>query len=160
MLEPTDRFPGRTPTQNIDRFGDALGVACVVAGGLTAAMAGPLKIAKGSWLAAYLVLVCGVGQCVLSRQDEMLGLEFRDRDHPWVRPAAWTAGNALVVLGALASRPLVADAGGVVLLGGLIVSAADTRGATRRRPAVILRVVYGLLGVSVPIGLTLTHLRS
>ncbi len=33
----------------------------VIVGGLVAAVAGPLGLAQGSWLAAYLVLVCGVG---------------------------------------------------------------------------------------------------
>lgn len=149
-----------TPTETVDRVGYELGVAFVVAGGLTAAVTGPLKLAKGSWLAAYLVLICGVAQCLLSRQAETLGREPPDRDHPWVRPAAWNAGNSLVVLGALSSRPLVADAGGVLLLGGLVLAAIETRRATRRRPAMIVRVVHGLLATSVPVGLTLSHLRA
>lgn len=150
----------RTPTEAVDRVGYELGVAFVVAGGLTAAVTGPLKLNKGSWLAAYLVLICGVAQCLLSRQSEMLGREPPDRHHPWVRPAAWNAGNGLVVLGALSSRPPVADAGGVLLLGGLVLAAIETRHATRRRAAMIVRVVHGLLAVSAAIGLTLTHLRS
>ncbi len=150
----------RTLTETVDRVGYGLGVVSVVAGGLTAAVTGPLDLAKGSWLAAYLVLICGVAQCLLSLQAQMLGRELRDRSHPWPRPVAWNAGNVLVVLGALSSRPLVADAGGVLLLGALILAATETRRATRRCLALIVQVLYGLLAVSVPIGLTLTHLRS
>lgn len=160
QLAPDRRPTGRTQTETVDRFAYGLGVVFVVAGGLTAAVTSPLEITKGSWLAAYLVLICGVGQCLLSRQAELLGRESRDRDHPWVRPVAWNAGNALVVLGALASWPFVADAGGLVLLAALVLAATETRGATRRRLAVTVRVVYALVAVSVPIGLTLTHLRA
>lgn len=35
----------------------ATGVGCVVLGGVIAAVTGPLDLAHGSWLAAYLVLV-------------------------------------------------------------------------------------------------------
>lgn len=150
----------RTPTEAVDRVGYGLGVAFVVAGGLTAAVTGPFKLAKGSWLAAYLVLICGVAQCLLSRQAAMLGREPPDRDHPWVRPVAWNTGNGLVVLGALSSRPPVADADGILLIGGLVLAAIETRRATRPRRATIVRVVHGLLAVSAAIGLTLTHQRS
>ncbi len=150
----------RSTTETVDALGYALGVAFVVAGGLTAAVTGPLDLTKGSWLAAYLVLVCGVAQCLLSRQADILGRTSPDRDHPWARPVAWNLGNLLVILGALASLPFVADVGGVVLLAGLILAASETRGATRHLHAVVVRVLYVLLGVSVPIGLTLTHLRS
>lgn len=37
-----------------------LGVCFVVVGGRVAAATGPLELAQGSWLAAYLVLVCDV----------------------------------------------------------------------------------------------------
>lgn len=153
--------PRRRPlTETVDRFGYGLGVVFVVAGGLTAAVTGPLDLAKGSWLAAYLVLICGVAQCLLSLQGQMLGREPRERSHAWARPVTWNAGNALVVLGALSSRPLVADAGGALLLGALILAATETRRATRRGPVLIVRVLYGFLALSVPVGLTLTHLRS
>ncbi len=157
---PTPASPGRTSSAAVDRVADAFGVACVVAGGLVAAVTGPLALTQGSWLAAYLVLVCGVGLCVLSRQDALVRATSRERAHPWVRPTAWTVGNTLVVLGVLASRPLVTDAGGALLLGGLVLAASETRGAGRRGPAVVVRVVYGILATSVPIGLTLAHLRS
>jgi len=46
--------------ERIGRAGYTLGAALVVVGGLVAAVTSPLALAKGSWLAAFLVLVCGV----------------------------------------------------------------------------------------------------
>jgi len=37
------------------------GAGCVIVGGLVAAVTGPSGLEQGSWLAAYSVLVCGVG---------------------------------------------------------------------------------------------------
>ena len=43
----------------------AVALLCVVAGGLVAAVTGPLRLEHGSWAAAYLVLVGGVAQGAL-----------------------------------------------------------------------------------------------
>ena len=57
----------------------ATGICSVALGGLVAAVAQPLDLAHGSWLAAYLVLVGGVAQGAMGQA------RFR---RPDVRPAA------------------------------------------------------------------------
>ena len=57
----------------------ATGIGSVVLGGLVAAVTEPLDLTHGSWVAAYLVLVGGVGQGAMGRA--------RLR-RPDVRPAA------------------------------------------------------------------------
>jgi hypothetical protein len=54
-----------SPVPNRDLPAEILifvGASCVVLGGLVAAFTGPLQLTDGSWLAAYLVLVCGEAQ--------------------------------------------------------------------------------------------------
>ena len=50
-----------------------LGSVGVVLGGLLAAVTGPLALPMGSWAAAYLVLVVGVGQIVLAGGQAFVG---------------------------------------------------------------------------------------
>ncbi len=49
-----------------------VGTCCVVLGGFVAAVTGPLTLADGSWLAAYLVLVGGLAQCALGQVPSWL----------------------------------------------------------------------------------------
>jgi hypothetical protein len=141
-----------------ERVGYGAGVTFVVVGGLVAAVTGPLQLDRGSWLAAYLVLVCGVAQCVLSSQQHLLATAPPARSWTWL--VAWNSGNLLVVLGALTRVPLLADLGGVLLGCAVVVALARTRGAARRLRAVLFRVTYVVLLVSIPVGLTISHLRA
>lgn len=43
-----------------------LGSACVIAGGLVATLSTPRALTYGPWVAANLVLVCGVSQCLFA----------------------------------------------------------------------------------------------
>ncbi|MPZ82691.1 MAG: hypothetical protein GEV28_20735 [Actinophytocola sp.] len=140
--------------------GYGTGVAFIVLGGLVAAVTGPLQLDRGSWLAAYLVLVCGVAQCALSdRQRLLTGRPIPPR-RSWTGFACWNGGNTLVMAGSLTTAPLVTDLGGIALGCALAFALADTRGARRRVHAVVFRTVCLVLLVSIPIGLTLTHLRT
>lgn len=136
-----------------------LGSTCVVGGGLVAALTGPLVLSKGSWLAAYLVLVCGVAQYLIGRAPVRAG---------WFALAMWNAGNIAVITGTLLTSPYLVDAGGVLLL---VVLIALLRELLRRRTSdaivsmrawqrwLMVAVVSALI-VSVPIGLVLAHLRA
>ena len=161
-----------------NRVGYRIGVASIVVGGLVAAITGPLHLEKGSWLAAYLVLIGGVALCVLSRQHRYLRMAPASPRQAWVLLVLWISGNTLVIAGALASLALVTDAGGLALCAALALAlwqtrgAADSRGAAGSRGAPdsrgaragwrawALRLWFLALVVSIPIGLTLTHLRS
>ncbi|HSU70692.1 MAG TPA: hypothetical protein VLI70_04490 [Micrococcaceae bacterium] len=147
-------------TEATARVGYAAGVAFIVLGGLVAAAAGPFHFELGSWLAAYLVLVCGVAQCAISQQRRLLCAAPAPRTQRWVLLACWNAGNALVVAGALSSIPVVTDAGGLLLVAGLVLAAVGTRRAQRPLPAALLRAFYIVLVVSIPVGLVLSHLRA
>ena len=136
------------------------GVAFIILGGLVAAVTSPLQIEKGSWLAAYLVLIAGVAQCLLSKQPEFLALRTAASGGLWIRYTTWNLGNLLVVIGALTSQPIITDIGGAILIIRLVQALLDTRGSTQKLRANILRVIYLILIVSVPNGLVLTHLRS
>ena len=57
------------------------------------------------------------------------------------------------------SVPLITDAGGACLIAAIVLALIATRTAERRGRAIILRAAYIVLALSIPIGLTLTHLR-
>lgn len=147
-----DSLPART--------GYGLALAFVVAGGLVAAVTGPLALAKGSWLAAYLVLITGVALGVLSQQARILEAPHASAGRESAVIWFWLAGNALVVAGALAAMPILTDIGGIALLVVLVLALLATRSARRQALAWVLRAIYVILIVSIPIGLTLTHIRS
>lgn len=140
-----------------------LGAGFVLLGGLVAAVTGPLSLERGSWLAAYLVLVCGAAQYAIGHAPRWLGRSPEAAD-VWTRLAGWNAGNLAVVVGTLATAPYVVDAGGIVLL---VVLALLLREALRR-PAEDASVwgrrwyaaALVVLVVSVPVGLALAHLRA
>ncbi|WP_132993064.1 hypothetical protein [Gordonia zhaorongruii] len=139
----------------------AAGSAFVIIGGLVAAVAGPLDLTKGSWLAAYLVLVCGVALIVIGAAQQHLTTAIRARTRVW-QLAGWGVANALVIVGSLASVPLVTDAGSVLLFATLAVTAwtAWPLLRTRRTAAFVYVAVLIVLAVSVPIGSVLAHARA
>lgn len=141
-----------------ERVGYGAGVACIVLGGLVAAVAEPLQLDRGSWLAAYLVLVCGIAQSVMSIQQHLLATTPPARSWTWL--ASWNSGNLLVIFGALARIPLLADLGGILLGYALAVALTRTRGANRRFRAILFRLAYAVLLASILVGLVLTHLRA
>ena len=161
---------GARPRVGPAAVGNALGIALIVVGGHIAAITGPLQLERGSWLAAYLVLVGGVTQCLIARALEHA--PWASGREGWLTIAAWNAGNLLVVIGALARVPLVADVGGLLIAVPLVVVLRTTftsRSSPRPMPAPaapgrVSRAVTALalivVLVGVPVGLVLTHLRS
>ncbi|MDQ0757112.1 hypothetical protein [Arthrobacter sp. B3I4] len=143
-----------------ERIAYAAGVGFVVLGGLVAAVAGPLQFERGSWLAAYLVLVCGVAQCAISSQRRVLRTAPLRPATLWMLFGCWNIGNALVIAGSLATIPVITDAGGILLVAGLVLAGAGTRQAQRPVAAVLLRIFYVVLAVSIPVGLYLSYLRA
>lgn len=154
----------------LSRWLMALGGGFVLLGGAVAAVTGPLALAKGSWLAAYLVLVCGVPQYVGGRVTAARQLGRAG----WVLLAGWNLGNAAVVAGTLLSAPYVVDLGGAILLVPLLLLLwaalrhSDPEGAAPgtvtgfggRAGRWLLIALLVVLIVSVPIGLGLAHVRA
>lgn len=145
------------------RFAKALfvaGVACVVAGGLVAAVTGPLGLAKGSWAAAYLVLVCGTASCAIGAAQTRLLDRSIAAPSAWTQAGAWAAGNAAVIAGTLTGLPLVVDAGAALLVAALGIALGRTRGAAARPATWAYRLTLIALLVSIPVGMVLAHLRN
>lgn len=135
----------------------ALGALGVVVGGLVAAFTGPMDWTKGSWAAAYLVLVVGVAQYVMGR---FRAVDARDDRAGWVQLAGWNLGSALVIGGTLVTTPLLVDLGSLLLVVALVLALrAQARGLP---PAAVLayRGLLLVLAVAIPIGMVLSHLRN
>ncbi|HLU29725.1 MAG TPA: hypothetical protein VKZ65_14945 [Glycomyces sp.] len=138
----------------------AAGVACVVAGGLVAAFTGPLGLAKGSWAAAYLVLVCGTASCAIGAAQDRFIRRPMTASSAWAQAGAWAAGNAAVIAGTLTRLPVVVDVGAALLVAALGIALARTRGAAPGPATRAYRLVLVVLLASIPVGMVLAHLRN
>lgn len=150
----------RPPTAAPGQVMIALGWVAIVLGGLVAAVTGPLDWAKGSWAAAYLVLVVGVAQYVMGR---MRPAGPRPDRQGWAQVAGWDLGSLLVIGGTLAATPALVTVGSALLAVALALALlADLRAPERARTWVTWG--YGamliVLLVSIPVGTVLSHLRS
>lgn len=141
----------------------AIGLAAVVAGGLVAAVTDPLDLERGSWVAAYLVLVAGVAQGAMGAARRHHPEREPSRRLGWTQLVAWNAGSLAVVVGTLVGRPLLVDAGSVLLGAALIIAFAAARTGPAELPVrrwfFAYRLVLIVLVVSVPIGMVLSHVR-
>lgn len=134
-----------------------VGASSVIAGGVVAAVTGPFDLEKGSWLAAYLVLVSGVAQFAIGQAPAPLGA----RSSGWSLVASWNLGNAAVILGTLAGLPLLVDLGSLLLVIGLGIAAYAVRGSGSGGVlGWAYRALLVVLIVSIPIGIVLSHLRN
>ncbi|WP_457950353.1 hypothetical protein ACTAQI_07090 [Pseudarthrobacter sp. alpha12b] len=140
----------------------AVALLCIVAGGLVAAVTSPLRLEHGSWAAAYLVLVGGVAQGALGVSQYFLAPR---RIMGWKVVAelvAWNSASAAVIGGTLAANPWVVDAGGGLLVVSLALMLATVRGPDSRSGWALrgYRALVVVIGISIPIGLVLAHLRA
>lgn len=136
--------------------------AAVVAGGLAAAVTGPTGWDDGSWVAAYLVLVVGVGQAVVGAgRQVLLGGPPEADARLAAQVVLFNLACALVLVGTLVESPATVTAGGVSLVAALAALATAPRGIDRPRVA---RLLYGavlaVLLVSTPIGVALSWARA
>ncbi|MGO4692484.1 hypothetical protein [Glaciibacter sp. 2TAF33] len=138
------------------------GTASVVVGGLVAAATGPLQLVHGSWAAAYLVLVNGVGQVALGTAQTALAPHPHSPAVLTTQLAAWNAGGAAVIGGTLVRVPQIVDAGGLLLVIALALMIRTVRGRTAgpRWALWTYRLLLIIVLVSIPIGLVLAHVRA
>lgn len=155
-----DLIVSRRSVRILVPFG-VVGTAGILAGGGVAAAARPVGWDSGSWAAAYLVLVVGLGSWV---GGLTLGLvPARDGGPPRTADrratpllAGWIASNAAILTGNLLDVRTILVLGSVLLLLVLIASAYVLRRDAAASPwltAYSAGVV--LLAVSMPIGLLL-----
>ena len=126
----------------------------IVAGGAVAAVNSAAPFGHGSWLAAYLVLVGGVSQILLSTGQVALGSPRLTRVVSPAQLVLWNLGSLAVPAGVLADWALLVTAGSVVLLAALAlfaVGVGGTRPDARGRSILYLAIVVGLT-VSVVVG--------
>lgn len=139
-----------------------IGTAWIVSGGLVAAVTSPLRLEHGSWAAAYQVLVAGVAQYAFGAAQNALAPVQPSRRTIAVELAAWNVGSAAVIGGTIARMPLIVDGGGLLLVVALALMIRSVRGKGAG-PAWALwtyRILLVTILVSIPIGLTLAHLRA
>lgn len=132
------------------------GAALVVVGGLVAAVTGPLGLEKGSWLAAYLVLVGGVALIIIGIAQQNLP-SLVPAPIQIVQLSGWAVANAVVIVGALVSSSVTIDVGAVLLLLVLALTWWAGHGLIRLRNtlAYAYLAILTILIVSAPIGMVL-----
>lgn len=138
------------------------GAAAVVVGGLVAAVTGPLELSKGSWAAAYLVLVVGVAQVAMGSARQHWRKAGRAAPG-WWQFGLWNLGNLAVIGGTLAGVTIVVILGSAALVAALVIAflvtfRIDT--APRRVPLIAYRILLVILAVSIPVGMVLSAIRN
>lgn len=139
-----------------------IGSAFVVLGGLVAAVSTPLGFVSGPWLAAYLVLVCGVAQCLFGIMRRYVAPSPMTASGFAVELACWNAGNAAVVVGDLVRIPFIVGIGGALLVVVLVLQLVHLRHVVPglRWAAWLYGIVVVMLLVSIPIGIVLAALQG
>jgi hypothetical protein len=138
-----------------------VGTVCTVAGGLVAAVSRPTEFGHGPWLAAYLVLVGGVGQIGLGAGQALLAGGVPNRGVVRVEVVSWNVGLLGVVIGTLAPSPLLTTVGSAATALTLTLFVRSARAPGRLAPlarGAFLALAVTLL-VSLPIGVVLAWAR-
>jgi hypothetical protein len=128
--------------------------AMIVAGGLVAAINSAVPFAHGSWLAAYLVLVCGVAQLLLGVGCLGLPAPRLSARLRGLQLGLWNLGNVAVAGGVLGDSLGLVAAGSVMVLGalaGFAVGGGRIYPGSRSRVLLYRTLLLGLAG-SVVIG--------
>jgi hypothetical protein len=136
----------------------AIGSACIVAGGLVAAITATSPSEHGAWAAAYLVLVAGVAQVALGLGQAWIATAPPSPDVTLVELVAFNAGNVGVMAGTLLGATWLVDLGGIVLAASLGVFLWATRRGTGGPVAVAYRALAAFVLVSIPVGLVLVRI--
>ncbi|MGB3303664.1 MAG: hypothetical protein WBA98_13325 [Gordonia sp. (in: high G+C Gram-positive bacteria)] len=144
------------PSVKVDEFTVA-GMVFVIAGGLVAAATGPLNWSKGSWLSAFMVLVCGVALIAIgiAQQHSTEPVPRRTR---LVQLGGWLLANGLVAVGALVDIAALTAIGSILLLAILLLTAWVGLNLVRTRHAwaYVYVAILLVLAVSAPIGMALS----
>jgi hypothetical protein len=135
------------------------GFVAIAAAGLLAAVTASIPHRQILWAIAYLVLVVGIAQIGLGAGQAWLA------DRPTGVPVLtaqfllFNLGNLGVIGGTFADSPLLVDAGGMALVAALLLFVWGTRGSLRSWLKSLYWILLGILIVSIPVGLVLSHLR-
>ena len=132
----------------------------VISGGLVAAITGPTSWQHGSWVAAFLVLVVGVGQIGIASGQALLACGPSANGNMAAECGSFNVGCALIIGGTLIAAPPVVSAGSALLMSALVISTTEVRRADGPRSILVLyRTLLLVLLVSIPIGMGLAWVR-
>lgn len=139
----------------------ALGSVGVVGGGIVAAVTGPTDFERGSWVAAYLVLVVGVAQILLGAGLAWLPTAVAEHTARIALLVGWNLAAAAVVAGTLISAPVLTSIGGVITVASLV---GFVVAVARSRPefsgwTLLYRALALFVLLSTPVGLLLAWIR-
>ncbi len=134
----------------------------IVAGGFVAAVSGPTNWERGSWVAAFLVLVGGVAQIGVGASQAHLGPSPTTTRFTAVECALWNLACVAVITGSLLSSPVTVAIGSAPLVAALVMSTYAVRGSGGTHPRLLLayRALLILLLASMPVGIALSAMRS
>ncbi|WP_423058875.1 hypothetical protein [Brevibacterium linens] len=136
------------------------GFIAIIAAGFLAAVTASIPQRQIFWAIAYLVLVVGIAQIGLGTGQAWLAERPTGTPTVTAQFVAFNLGNAGVIGGTFADSPLLVDAGGVALVISLVLFVWGTRGSTHNWLKTVYWILLGILIVSIPIGLILSHLRA
>lgn len=137
------------------------GLACIVAGGLLAAVTAPAPSEHGTWAAGYLVLVAGLGQVALGVGQALLAPRTPSARIVAAQTIAWNSSSAAILTGTVAGITSVVDAGGVLLVVALVLLLRGVRGGKASSPWLVaaFRLLVVVLLASTLVGLVLAQTR-
>ncbi|WP_243062334.1 hypothetical protein [Humibacter sp. RRB41] len=135
-----------------------VGSAFIVLGGLVAAVSTPLGLQSGPWVAAYLVLVCGVAQCLFGIVRRYVATSPITSARFAMEFVCWNVGNAAVVVGDLAGIPTAVALGGTLLVVVLVLQLVQLRRVSPELhwAAWLYGSILVVLLLSVPVGIVLS----
>lgn len=139
-----------------------IGIGSIVAGGLVAAVTGPLELADGSWAAAYLVLVAGVAQLALGFGQGILSVERPSDAIVRSELAAWNLGAATTIAGTLTGSAVVTTIGAAATATALVMFLVGVRATDETASGwipMVYRGVAAVVLVSIPVGVALSWIR-
>lgn len=134
----------------------ALGVAAIIAGGITAAAIAYHPTEHLLWMVAYLVLVVGVMQCVFGAGQAWLAGEAPRPGMIWSQWSVLNVGNAGVIAGTLCNHTGIVLAGSVLFAAAIAAFGLGVRHARWRGWGVAYRSLLGLVLLSACVGLVLS----
>lgn len=143
----------------------AVGGVAILTGGIIAAVTGPLSLARGSWLAAYLVLVVGVAQYSMGSARRR-GQEVTGARLGWAQFGLWNAGCLAVMAGTLTSTVVPVWIGSAALLVAVLTAFhVDRQPDDEAHPRELFwtfsyRLLLVVLAVSIPVGVVLSVVRN
>jgi hypothetical protein len=139
-----------------------IGAVATIAGGIVAAITGPTGWDHGSWVAAFLVLVVGVGQISLGIGQAVCADRLPTRRRRVLQAGLLNTGSALVIAGTLTAMPVGVTVGGVLLFIALVSfrRSRPGHGVASVWLARVYTLLLTLLIVSTPVGLVMAWMRA